>query len=143
VDGGGIGCDTVIVVDALLTIAAVAVCGGMIWLAVRIEPHYVSRDGRRMVARMQGLGQYDLPEGRWREMRIRVDGNRLTVTARGVRGMPLRGQYTVQGKSPEPPRRRELYILVGERKALLRVPSSSRAVDVLDAMISRGTPENG
>lgn len=94
-----------------------------------------------MVARMQGLGEFDLPEGRWREMRIRVDGGRLMVSARGARGMSLRGFYSVAGKSPEPPARREVYVLHGERKALLRVPSSSKAVAVLDAMITRSSRE--
>ena len=138
-DDTTVRCDTVRVLEVLLTVVALSACGGMLWLATRIEPHYVSRDGSRMVARMQGLGQYDLPEGRWREMRIRVDGNRLMVTARGVRGMTLRGFYTVSGKSPEPPKRREVYVLVGDRKALLRIPSSSRAIVVLDEMISRSS----
>jgi len=129
------------VIDALVTVLALAACGGMLWLANRIEPHYVSKDGSRMVARMQGLGEFDLPEGRWREMRIRVDGGRLMVSARGARGMSLRGFYSVAGKSPEPPARREVYVLHGERKALLRVPSSSKAVAVLDAMITRSSRE--
>lgn len=130
------------VLDVLLTLLALAACGGMLWLASRIEPHYVSKDGMRMVARMQRLGEFDLPDGRWREMRIRVDGSRLMVTARGARGMNLRGFYTVAGKSPEPPARREVYVLHGDHRALLRIPSSSKAVPVLDGLLSRSNPGN-
>jgi hypothetical protein len=47
----------------------------------------------------------------------------------------LRGDYQVQGKSPEPPRRRAIYILSGQRQLLLRIPSNSRAVPVLDSLV--------
>lgn len=122
-------------VDALITAIALVVFGGILWLAFRIEPHWASKDGRRMIARVQPLGGRDEPGGRWREIRATVDGATITLSTRGLGSMSLRGTYRVLGKSPQPPKRRAIYILEGERRLLLRIPSNSRSIPVLDAMI--------
>jgi hypothetical protein len=122
-------------VDALFTILAFALFGGLVWLALKLEPHWASKDGKRMIARIQPLGQHDEPDGRWREMRVFIDGNTIALSTRGVGSSGLRGNYRAKGKSPEPPRRREIYILQGEHRVLLRVPSNSRAVPVLDGLL--------
>lgn len=123
-------------VDVLTTGGALAVFGGLVWVAYRIEPHWASKDGRRMIARVQPLGQRDEPEGRWREMRVAVDGTTVTLSSRGLGSLALRGIYRARGKSPQPPKRRAIYILEGERRILLRVPANSRAVPVLDALVA-------
>lgn len=89
-----------------------------------------------MIARVQPLGQRDEPDGRWREMRVAADGTTITLSSRGLGSLSLRGTYRVRGKSPQPPRRRAIYILEGERRILLRVPSNSRAVPVLDSLVT-------
>lgn len=121
--------------SALSTLFTVVLLGGLVWLAFQIEPHWVSKDGRKMIARVQPLSSQDQPDGRWREMRIFIDGTTITVNSRGLSSFGLRGTYRVAGKSPAPPRRREIYILNGERRILLRVPASSRAVPVLEALL--------
>jgi hypothetical protein len=123
-------------VDALFSISAFALFGGLVWLALQLEPHWASKDGRRMIARVQPLGPRDEPDGRWRDMRIFIDGQNITLSTRGVGSSGLRGNYRAKGKSPEPPRRREIYILQGEHRVLLRVPSNSRAVAVLDGLLN-------
>jgi|GEM_PF-4682208 len=89
-----------------------------------------------MIARVQPLGQRDEPDGRWREMRVAVDGTTITLSSRGLGSLPLRGTYRARGKSPQPPKRRAIYILEGERRILLRVPSNSRSVPLLDALVT-------
>lgn len=123
-------------VDVLTTVIALMAFGGLVWLAYRIEPHWASKDGRRMIARVQPLGGRDEPDGRWREMRASVDGESVTLSTRGLGSLGLRGVYRVRGKSSQPPKRRAIYILEGERRLLLRIPSNSRAVPVLDSMIT-------
>ena len=88
-----------------------------------------------MIARVQGLGPQDQPEGAWKEVRVFVDGDHLVVSARGPRGWKLRGRYRPVAKSPDPPAKREIYILQGESKILLRLPSTSRSVVVIDGLI--------
>lgn len=88
-----------------------------------------------MIARVQTLGPQDQPEGTWKEVRILVDGEHLVISARGPRAWKMRGRYKPLAKSPDPPARREIYILQGETKILLRIPSTSRAVVVIDGLI--------
>lgn len=119
----------------------------MLVAASRMEPHWASRDGQRFISRVQALGQHDVPEGPWREMRLLVDGNSLIAGSRGFRAARLRGHYVVIAKSPDPPRKKAIYVLSGPQKVLIRLPDNSRAVPHLDAMlaarISRSNPENG
>jgi hypothetical protein len=122
-------------VDALSAIAFLGVCGGLFWLLSRHEPHWVSKDGHRLIARVQTLGPGDQPDGTWKDVRILVDGEHLVISARGPRALKLRGRYKPLVKSPNPPARREIYILQGETRLLLRVPSTSRAIVVIDDLI--------
>lgn len=122
--------------STLALIGAFAACGLMLWGATRIEPHWASKDGGRFTCRVQRLGQYDTPSGQWREMRATATGDTVTLTARGLRGRELRGAYTVLGKSDSPPKGREIYICGGPTRIIMRLPASSRAVPVLDAMLA-------
>lgn len=120
--------------DVVSIIAFFGVCGGLFWMLSRHEAHWVSKDGRRMIARVQSLGPNDQPEGGWKEVRIMVEGDQLLVSSRGPRGWKLRGRYKALAKSPNPPARREIYVLQGEFRILLRIPSTSRAVVVIDSL---------
>jgi hypothetical protein len=123
------------VLDAVLTVAALAVCAVLAWVALRMEPHWVSKDGRRFTCRIQLLGRHDVPEGGWREMRAVVDGDGLWITARGPLHRSLQGRYRVLGRSRHPPKGKVLWLLVGDTQRLvLRVPERSRAVAVLDGL---------
>lgn len=122
-------------VDVLSAIAFLGVCAGLFWLLSRHEPHWVSKDGRKMIARVQTLGPGDQPEGTWKDVRVLIDGDHLVVSARGPRAWKMRGRYTPLAKSPDPPARREIYILQGEVRILLRIPSNSRAIVVIDSML--------
>lgn len=88
-----------------------------------------------MIARVQSLGPQDQPDGTWKEVRVLVDGEHLVVSAKGPRAWKVRGRYRPVAKSPNPPHKREIYILQGEAKILLRIPASSRAVVVIDSLI--------
>lgn len=88
-----------------------------------------------MIARAQRLGAMDVPDSGWREVRVHAHDDYLVVTARGPRGGNVRGTYRPIAKSPNPPGRREIYILQGEIRILLRVPTTSRAVITLDSMM--------
>lgn len=88
-----------------------------------------------MIARAQTLGPGDQPDGTWKDVRVLVDGNHLIVSARGPRAFKMRGRYRPLAKSPNPPARREIYILQGDVRILLRLPSTSRAIVVLDSLI--------
>ena len=133
--------------DVVLTIGAVAVCVAMLVAASRMEPHWASKDGERFIARVQALGPHDVPDGAWREMRFLVDGRSLIAGSRGFRGARLRGHYSVVAKSPNPPKKKAIYVLSGPQRVLVRLPENSRAIPHLDVMlserISRSNPGSG
>ncbi|MEO7398615.1 MAG: hypothetical protein ABIW84_08635 [Ilumatobacteraceae bacterium] len=126
----------------LVFVAVLVVCGLMLWGSYKIEPHWVSRDGERVVCYGQGISNRGEPYGRWRELRLtKLRNGTVEVRPRhgsivkdrhadgasiaGVAGMAgfagamkkRRGQrisyWRVNGASADPPPRRIIYLLDG------------------------------
>lgn len=120
-----------------LGLAALAVCGLLAWAAFRIEPHWCSKDGQRMIARAQERPKINHSSSSWSEVRVFVDDDVVILRTRGLRAAGLRGEYHVIGKSPEPPKKREIYILRGEKEVFLRIPTDSRGIATLEGLLNR------
>ena len=54
----------------VLAILVVGGCIGLIWLAQRIEPHWVSKDGQRFTCRVAELRPQRGEVGQWSEARV-------------------------------------------------------------------------
>ena len=122
--------------DTLIGIFGIAGCIAMLWGASRIEPHWVSKDGRRFVCRVQTLGAHDLPDGPWREMRAFVDGSSVVLGSRSRRAKRLAGVYRVAGRAPESPGNKAIFVLQGDARLLVRIPAKSRAAGTLDSLVA-------
>ena len=120
-----------LIVITVVLIALVALA------ALRIEPHWCSKDGQRMIARAQLLPDHHQPSPTWNEVRLFVDEDNILVRTRGRRASDLRGEYKVVGKSPSPPKKREIYILKGDKDVCVRIPTDSRAIATFEEMLSR------
>ncbi|MCU1393149.1 MAG: hypothetical protein JWM34_1577 [Ilumatobacteraceae bacterium] len=147
--------------STLLVIAVFAVCGLMLWASHKMEPHYVSRDGGRMIVHGQGMSRAGQPSGRWRELRVQKIGDRvvevrprrgtLAINARGgsaisaafpraKRRAPRTSTWSVLGQAESPAKNRVLYILDGNHDPglpemlVLRLPTNSKAIPMLEAM---------
>lgn len=83
----------------------------------------------------QGMESSRALPTRWLEVRVTVIDGNLIVTSRGLQAIKLRGTYAVTGKSPTPPKNKQIYVLQGEKQILLRIPNSSRSIPVLDALL--------
>lgn len=127
----------------LLGLLVTVVVGGLvIWLAMRIEPHWVSKDGQRFICRGQIVDDRGNTHGRWNEYRFRVTPDGLVAGAR--RSLLNRGRagegWRVIARSDAPPRRKAIFLLqdpIEPRNMLaLRMPANSRAVGVLDELVS-------
>jgi hypothetical protein len=121
---------------------AVAGCGALVYLAYLIEPHWVSKDGKRFLCAAQPISVKGTAEGRMREARVIVmpDGA-LHVSFK--RHMRRRGSlWKIMGKAPQPPRNREVFLLSAkggdpeDGMIALRLPTKSRAVPVLDDVLT-------
>ena len=127
--------------DLLWTIGAIAVCGALFLLAMRIEPHWVSKDRERFLTTAEPTDRYGLSSGRRREVRVTIlpDGG-LAVSRRSIQ-RSTSTVWRIQGKSPKPPQGKEIYLLrpipddlTGQMLAL-RVPKGSKIVPRLDELV--------
>ncbi len=124
-------------VSFFLGVVALVVFGLLAWLAFRIEPHWCSKDGRRMIARAQRLPEPQSSLTSWSEVRVFIDDDEVILRTRGLRAVGLRGEYRVIGKSPSPPKNREIYILRGEKEVFLRIPTDSRGIATLEDLLEK------
>lgn len=127
--------------DVLWVVIPVAACVGMIWLANRMEPHWVSKDGRRFLTTAQAADVHGQTLERRREVRVDVlPDHTLALSRRSALRRDRRQVFTVVGRSPDPPRGKVIYVLDaippdgGGSHLLLRLPARSAAVPVLDAL---------
>lgn len=121
--------------SALVLVLLIVGGAGLAWAAFKLEPHWSSKDGHRMMTQAQGMESSRALPTRWLEVRVTVIDSNLIVTSRGLQAIKLRGTYIVTGKSPTPPKNRQIYVLQGEKQILLRIPNSSRSMPVLDALL--------
>ena len=122
--------------DVILGVIVVVICGLLAWAAFRIEPHWCSKDGRRMIARAQQLPEPHKSAPRWNEVRVFVDETTVILRTRGMRTTGLRGEYRVVGKSPEPPKKLEIYVLRSDKEVFIRIPRDSRAIKTFEGLLN-------
>ncbi len=157
--------------SVLSFIALVAVCAAMWWFAYKLEPHWVSRDGQRVVCYGQPLDKHGASQGRWRELRVtkvksntvevRVRRGSLVVDRYAQRGgvslagdiVKRRGKkptyWRVVGQTPDPPRKKVVYLLNSPNDQELpemlaiRLPANSKAIPMLESVSVSRTAERG
>src|SRR3954454_10582150 len=151
--------------DALLVLGVVAVCVAMLWLSVKLEPHWVSKDGTRLICYGQGLTRAGMPVGRWRELRImRVDDEAVEVRPRrgsltpqhdtanfGIKNWVTRAgrkptYWRVSGRTDSAAKRKVVYMLVScsdpdaPDMLAVRMPATSRAVPMFESLAISKSP---
>jgi hypothetical protein len=126
-----------VVVEYVWFVGTVALCAGLGWVALKIEPHWVSRDGRRMLCMGQEMDRTGSPRGRWRETRVAIpaDGP-LRIEQKRVMRRQV-SYWTLVQQAPDAPRRKAVFLLRGHDRngvdALfaLRLPANSKALPLL------------
>jgi hypothetical protein len=122
--------------NAVWVVVALAVVVGMFWLAAAMEPHWCSRDGSRFTCRVQEIDAAGRAVSRWYDARAEVQGDSVAITKKVLMrsGDSLDPRH-VAARSDRAPGRRAIYLLDGRPMLAVRVPSTSRAVSRLDAML--------
>jgi hypothetical protein len=129
-------------VDVFWMLLAIGVCAALVYLGYRIEPHHVSKDGSRFLSSGQWISSQGQPEGRRREVWVKVlnDGElQIDVKRRMHHDVT---HWSIEGKSAEPPPRRAVYVLRTlthqgtTQRMTIKVPANSRAVGILDDAIA-------
>jgi hypothetical protein len=130
----------VVMTDALWIVGFVAVLAGLYYAAFRVDPHWASKDGRRFVCHGQLVDHHGNTLHTWREYRFEViDHQRIFARRRSRWTRRNEGVWRVSAKSENPPKKREVYLLASAESGntdqmAIRLPASSRAVEVLEAM---------
>jgi hypothetical protein len=127
--------------EVLWFVLAVALCVGLAWLGLRIEPHFVSKDGSRFLCMGQKLNLQGDHLGRWRETRVVIEhhGGIQVDQKRHMRRTTT--FWRVEARSPEAPKRKAVFLLKGHDDhgdpvlLALRLPAKSRAVESLSALV--------
>jgi hypothetical protein len=139
--------DSSSVLSWLLLIAFLGGCVLLLWLARRIEPHWVSKDGQQFTCRVAELFPDRGEVGPWSEARVAINGdNGLTVAVKpkllrlpGHRN-PIR-VLRVAGRADSDRKGVVVYMLTGpEAQMALRLPKRSRAVATLDELADEDGP---
>jgi hypothetical protein len=129
------------VVGVFWFLLAIVVCAGLVYLGYRIEPHHVSRDGTRFLCTGQWISAEGDNDGRKREVWVSViSPGQLQVDVKRRLHHDVT-TWSLEGKSEAPPRKRAVYVLRaphvlgGTQRMSITMPSNSRAIAILDAML--------
>jgi hypothetical protein len=138
----GIAIGQAVEVDVVWAVLGIGLCAGLIYLGYRMEPHRVSKDGKRFLCTGQRLGPGGDTDGRKREVWITVlDRGQVQVDVKRRLRHDL-SHWSLEGKAPSPPKGRAVFVLRtantlgGLDRMAIRLPAKSKAVAVLDDMIA-------
>jgi hypothetical protein len=128
-------------VNAFFMVLALAICAGLVYFGYRLEPHHVSKRGDRFLCTGQWIKPGGDTDGRKREVWVTVlGGGQLQIDVKRRLRHDV-STWTIEGKAQSPPPRRAVYVLrainaLGSTERMtIKLPSRSRAVAVLDAML--------
>jgi len=130
-------------VQVLWIVLAIVVCVAVAYLGYRIEPHHVNKDATRFLTTSQQISAQGDNEGRRHEAWIRVlaDGQLQVDSKRRLHHEVT--HWSLEGKSPDPPPKREVYVLRtinnvgGLQRMTIKLPAKSRAVKTLDDLLAK------
>ncbi len=131
------------IVDYVWIALIIVVMSGMWWVAYRMEPHWVSRDGTRFLCTAQELDGVNAV-GHPRETRVLIshDGALYVTQKRMMRRHTT--MWTLVAKAPDAPRKIQIYVAthreVGDRiesHLAIRVPTKSRCIAILDDLLAK------
>ncbi len=115
----------------MLVVAAVAI--GLMMAARRLEPHWVSKDLQRFICRARVVDDHGVAIGGWNEYRFGfVEDALIEGRKRSMFGPGLPSVWRIASQLPDPPARREIFLLVPETVdgtyLSLKLPAKSKLV---------------
>lgn len=131
--------------SVLWALGAIVVCGGLLYLAYAIEPHWVAKDGRRFLATSELIDRHGTSVGRRREVRGTILGDGTLMLGKRTMLRTRTSVFRVRGKTPLPSCGRNQYVLEAVPPdpdgdlLILRVPQKSRLTATFDDMARGGT----
>jgi len=126
--------------SVLWAVGAVVVCGGLLYAAYAIEPHWVAKDGVRFLTTSEVVDHSGASLGRRREVRGTIMGDGTVLIGKRALMRTQTNRFRVRSKSPQVSRGRQQYVLEqippdpdGDM-LILRIPKGSRLTTTFDAL---------
>lgn len=124
--------------NAVTSVAFVALLGALTWLVRLRDPHWSSKDGTKFICRVQILNERGGSPSRWREVRCTITGNEtVALVPRGFGLRNIAKEWRVVEAMTIGSKRSRMFLLRNEQLLALRVPASSPAAGQLDALLAR------
>lgn len=130
-------------VDYVWIALIIVVMGAMWWVAYRMEPHWVSRDGTRFLCTAQELDGVNAV-GHPRETRVLITGDGALYVTQKRRMRRKTTMWTLMAKAPAAPRRMQVYVAKHreagnpiESHLAIRIPAKSRCIAILDDLLAK------
>jgi hypothetical protein len=116
--------------DILSMLAVAGVAIGLMVATRRLEPHWVSKDQQRFICRARVVDDHGVSAGGWNEYRFGFTDNGLIQgRKRSMWGSNLPGNWRVASQLPDPPARRQIFVLVPDtvngQQLSLKLPAKS------------------
>jgi hypothetical protein len=126
--------------DVLWTVLFVGIIVVLWFIAYRMDPHWVSKDGERFIANAQLMDHHGKTLGTWKEYRFEVLSDGTIASRRRSRWFPkdIR-QWRVRARSEDKSPKKTIFVFAetdpGGYMFAVRMPASSRAVPVLERLV--------
>jgi len=116
---------------SMLVVAGIAI--GLMMATRRLEPHWVSKDLQRFICRARVVDDHGVATGGWHEYRFGFNHEGLIEgRKRSMLGSSLPGIWKVAGHLPNPPARREVFLLAPDTVhgdyLSVKLPANSKLV---------------
>jgi hypothetical protein len=131
--------------DILSMLAVAGLAIGLMMAARRLEPHWVSKDLQRFICRARVVDERGVAIGGWNEYRFGfVDDGLIEGRKRSMLGPGLPSVWKIAGQLPEPPARREIFLLAPETAngthLTIKLPASSKLLPRMRAAAEAAQP---
>lgn len=103
------------------------------------EPSWVSRDGRRFIARARLIDDRGARPGRWMHVRGGIGRDAVVIQPGFTGSRAVAGIYTRVERLVDDHHGAVLYAARGEKSVVLRVRSSEQLVSALDAIAAQSS----
>lgn len=126
--------------DVVWLVGTIVVLGAMVVIALRLEPHWSSKDGRRFICRAQVLTDRFEPIGRWHEVRGEIGDGEITIRSRSPLVRTVVGRWDVHARGDTDKRKRRTFMLRRDEDGkllALRMPESSRSTALIDEQLAQ------
>lgn len=130
--------------DILSMLAVAGFAIGLLIAARRLEPHWVSKDQQRFICQARVVDDHGVAAGGWNEYRFSFTSDgMIRGRRRSMWGLHLPGIWRVVRQIPDPPARRQIFVMVPDsvdgQHLWVKLPTRSALLPKMIALTESAT----